>query len=871
MTPAEWPLFWDGCNDLFGGGFDPAGRSAALCYGRHARRSADAPEERIILDGAALNADAVIAHGCSLWPPYDETQVRKSGWKPKRKLAEELERMKLRGAVLPPDAYDQWFKWAAACKRAFPDDLEGAFQLFDCYSDSGLYRNAGEDRRKKFDQVPVEYDGSAVPVTLEMLDWRVLHRAKEVLQALYSPVLPEVTITKIQVSPLFAATYNPSDNLAVGIEASHLEETVSRVKPEDGLAALEYLLFRWTEKIHKPIIDGLKIPPRVLEEAKRRTEERREQIDLDGRVLFRWEGRNLSADTTDLANAVIDAGAPVFKVDQVLVRVSNPNSDPVHAARLRKIHKYEGPPGDKADPVKGGAYLTPVIETETIRAVIAEHIATKLPRKTGSGDKAIIVYEVGSFGFNSKDLWAGPDSGVIRDLFKRALRDRAPEITGVVTAPVMPNLPVSTLKEDLLRDGADHIITKPGYDAASGLYFAPIGTPVAVPSSPTPEHVREAAEFLKFPLLDFPFASPGENLAAGVSRSVAVYGTLVAANRRVLPLAPAFGISSHGEGMSNGKTLLAMLLTTVATGRLAIPMDFSTDFTEQGKQIVAYLLEGDGSLFLDDIVTGVRFDSKALAKVLTGELFQGRLLGVSKPVKVSTRVLVTITGCSLNPADAMASRMLLSYLDTGLERAQDRSNSNFRIPNLPAWSVEHRQEIAAAVLTLVRAYLQECKRCGGTPADVVERRKVDGSRFGGQCEFLRDVQLWAFPDLPDPFLGSHASEEASSTREEKALVLHLLDRKMLELAGWIVAPKWAQYAPGIGTIPENESDEHERWKLKAKARWDRLSRSQWFQRFGGLYRIEARDRQWGRVKTAMRIRSGRRRPSVTGPPSQVRA
>jgi hypothetical protein len=137
MTAAEWPWFWDGLNDLFDDKFDPAGRSAALCYGRHARRSADAPCRREIwFDGAAVNVDTVIAHGRSLRPHYDETRS-KSDWKPRRKLAEELERMKLRGAVPPPDDYDKWFKWAAACKRAFANDPEGAFRLFEAYSDSG--------------------------------------------------------------------------------------------------------------------------------------------------------------------------------------------------------------------------------------------------------------------------------------------------------------------------------------------------------------------------------------------------------------------------------------------------------------------------------------------------------------------------------------------------------------------------------------------------------------------------------------------------------------------------------------------------------------------------------------------------------------
>jgi hypothetical protein len=57
---------------------------------------------------------------------------------------------------------------------------------------------------------------------------------------------------------------------------------------------------------------------------------------------------------------------------------------------------------------------------------------------------------------------------------------------------------------------------------------------------------------------------------------------------------------------------------------------------------------------------------------------------------------------------------------------------------------------------------------------------MQGTRVCGQCEFLRDAFLWAFPKLPDPFLGSKASSAASSTREDKAQLLQMLHQKMME-------------------------------------------------------------------------------------------
>ena len=163
-----------------------------------------------------------------------------------------------------------------------------------------------------------------------------------------------------------------------------------------------------------------------------------------------------------------------------------------------------------------------------------------------------------------------------------------------------------------------------------------------------------------------------------MSRSAAVYGTIIAANRRALEIAPGIGVSSHGEGMSSGKTLAGEVIGTIATGELPTPVSLSTDFTEQRKEIITYFVEGDGSLFLDNIQTGTRFDAASLASGMTSPRFKGRLLGANKQIEAGTRVMVIATGNSLNMAGDLASRFLLVRLNTGLERPEDRSVDGFR-------------------------------------------------------------------------------------------------------------------------------------------------------------------------------------------------
>jgi Primase C terminal 2 (PriCT-2) len=195
VTPDEYASLWDAVNHLLGGGFDEHGRSAYLCYGRHARRSNEAPFRRTIIDGAALDADALIELGRSLRPEHSRAIASpKTAGGRKRALIEEIERTKLMGTVRAPDEYGEWISGAAAFKRAFPSDNEAAFQCYDAWSACSSKYQDGETTRQKFDQVPTEYKGTAAPVALEMLHWRARRRAEKVIDTLYSPAKPNIPI-----------------------------------------------------------------------------------------------------------------------------------------------------------------------------------------------------------------------------------------------------------------------------------------------------------------------------------------------------------------------------------------------------------------------------------------------------------------------------------------------------------------------------------------------------------------------------------------------------------------------------------------------------------------------------------------------------
>ena len=186
VSPSEYGLIWDATNHLLGGGFDEHGRSSALCYGRHARPSDQAPFRRLVLDGAALDTEALLELGKSLKPERGGEVPKQTGkGVRKRILIDELEKAQLMGKLRSSDDYGEWVAGAAAFKRAFPDDFEAAFRCFDAWSTCSTKYPGTDPARRKFDQVTADYEGTAAPLTLDMLHWRARRRAEAIIRALY--------------------------------------------------------------------------------------------------------------------------------------------------------------------------------------------------------------------------------------------------------------------------------------------------------------------------------------------------------------------------------------------------------------------------------------------------------------------------------------------------------------------------------------------------------------------------------------------------------------------------------------------------------------------------------------------------------------
>src|SRR5262249_5943070 len=149
-----------------------------------------------------------------------------------------------------------------------------------------------ETTREKVYRVPIEYEGEAQEVTLGMLHSRARRRAEKNIRFLYSHLAGQKNAQAFQGLPIPSLRAHVDKSDGPYLKGDEPIPPGS-LKPEDGINALEYLLFCWGEKTYKQAIEGRPIPKHVLDKVLEQTQERRERIDLNDRILVEWDGKNL--------------------------------------------------------------------------------------------------------------------------------------------------------------------------------------------------------------------------------------------------------------------------------------------------------------------------------------------------------------------------------------------------------------------------------------------------------------------------------------------------------------------------------------------------------------------------------------------------
>lgn len=288
---------------------------------------------------------------------------------------------------------------------------------------------------------------------------------------------------------------------------------------------------------------------------------------------------------------------------------------------------------------------------------------------------------------------------------------RVPVLAGIISAPLMR------------EDGT--ILSQPGYDKESGLFFVSDETWPTIPDQPTRADAETALKILRAPFEEFPFVAK-EDI------TVHIAAILTAIQRRTLGACPIFGYSAPAQ--RSGKSLLAESAAIVATGKPAPATAVSGDREEIRKAITSALREGHVIINLDNVEGPLA--SPDLAKAITQSEYQDRLLGESRMLRLPTNVLWTATGNNLVFRGDLSSRALLCRIDSGLERPEART---FKIQDLEDFLRNNRKVLVAAALTILRAY-----HVAGCPRQQIQ----PWGGFSNWSASIREPLVWL--GLADP-------------------------------------------------------------------------------------------------------------------------
>jgi len=245
------------------------------------------------------------------------------------------------------------------------------------------------------------------------------------------------------------------------------------------------------------------------------------------------------------------------------------------------------------------------------------------------------------------------------------------------------------------------IMQIPGYDKLTKyLYMPGENFPNIDDAKATQENAKWALKFLSECFEDFPYVNPSHR-----SVPIAAILTLVA-RPAILGSVPAvlFDASTRGSG----KTLQTDAIATIATGRGAPRMNYTSDDIELEKILAGYALRGSSFICLDNIPAMRPFGGGPMDRVITArDDVELRVLGATKIVTLPWRALIMATGNNVSFYGDTSRRVLMARLEPAEEKPEQRTK--FKHSDLLEWIRVQRPRLVSAALLLLRAYVRAGK------------------------------------------------------------------------------------------------------------------------------------------------------------------
>ena len=283
----------------------------------------------------------------------------------------------------------------------------------------------------------------------------------------------------------------------------------------------------------------------------------------------------------------------------------------------------------------------------------------------------------------TKNEWGthvDPSNTVIGDALS-AHKPPLPVLTQVVSMPIVTS--------------SGRLITSPGYDVESGIYYAAeSGCLPQINSAATKQDALDALKWIEDEILvDFPFADKASKAAA---ISIAI---LPFVRQLVKGQTPLYLLEKPAAG--TGATTLGLALCYPFVGKEIPVTTWTSHEEERRKQITAHLASGGGPIFYDNMSGYVNSD--VLASALTTPYWSDRILSTSRQVEFPINSIWLATGNNPEFHAQILRRIASIRLVSLLEDPSQRTN--WRHADLLDWVSQHRKEYVERILTIVMAWL----------------------------------------------------------------------------------------------------------------------------------------------------------------------
>jgi hypothetical protein len=252
----------------------------------------------------------------------------------------------------------------------------------------------------------------------------------------------------------------------------------------------------------------------------------------------------------------------------------------------------------------------------------------------------------------------------------------------------------------VLRE-AGTVLDSPGYDATSGIYYHPTGDVPRIEPNPRRQEAASAAAWLLDMTGQFPFEGESDR-----ANYIGMLLTFVV--RQLCGCVPLALIDAPSPG--SGKSLLAKIAAIVATGQIPEFGVLPAEEPEVRKAFTSKLQESPSILIFDNSDAVIR--SATLAAVVTSDIWLDRQLGRNKILHLPMRATLVVTGNNVRLGGDMPRRCYRVRLDANAAQPWMRDGFKYQ---LPAYAVENRGKIVAALLTMAQAWIAAGRPKGGNP------------------------------------------------------------------------------------------------------------------------------------------------------------